>query len=35
MKIKSNLYKIKELGFKPSKSFEERLLETIEFFIKN
>ena len=31
-KIKS--LQIKELVFKPSKSFEERLRETIEFFIK-
>jgi hypothetical protein len=34
MKIKSNLYKIQELGFKPPKSFEERPRETIEFLSK-
>lgn len=31
----SNKKSFKELGFKPSKSFDERLRETIEFFIKN
>lgn len=31
----SNKKSFQELGFKPSKSFEERLRETIEFFIKN
>jgi dTDP-glucose 4,6-dehydratase len=31
----SNKKSFEELGFKPSKSFEERLRETIEFFIKN
>ena len=31
----SNKKSFQELGFKPSKSFEERLQETIEFFIKN
>ena len=31
----SNKKSFQELGFKPSKSFEERLHETIEFFIKN
>ena len=30
----SNKKSFEELGFKPSKSFEERLQETIEFFIK-
>ena len=31
----SNKKSFQELGFKPSKSFEERLRETIEFFIKS
>ena len=31
----SNKKSFKELGFKPSKSFDDRLRETIEFFIKN
>ena len=31
----SNKKSFQELGFKPSKSFEERLRETIEFFTKN
>jgi len=31
----SNKKSFEELGFKPSKSFEERLRETIEFFIKS
>ena len=30
----SNKKSFTELGFKPSKSFDERLKETIEFFIK-
>ena len=31
----SNKKSFQELGFKPSKSFDDRLRETIEFFIKN